>query len=78
MTGLVAALPFVRAAEAVGRELRVELAEPRQHTPDLVRELVERGARVLAVSEDVPTLEQVYLELVGERADRDLEASRAA
>jgi hypothetical protein len=30
------------------------------------------------VTEDVPTLEQVYLELVGERADRDLEAPRAA
>jgi ABC-2 type transport system ATP-binding protein len=78
MAGLVAVLPFVRTAEAVGRELRVELAEPRSDTPDLVRELVQRGARVLAVTEDVPTLEQVYLELVGERADRDLEAPRAA
>jgi ABC-2 type transport system ATP-binding protein len=78
MSELAMTLPFVRAAEAVGRELRVELDEPREHTPDLVRELVTRGARVLAVTEDVPTLEQVYLELVGERADRDLEASRAA
>jgi ABC-2 type transport system ATP-binding protein len=78
MSQLAVTLPFVRSAEAVGHELRVELEEPRQHTPDLVRELVTRGARVLAVTEDVPTLEQVYLELVGERADRDLEASRAA
>ena len=60
------------------------MAEPRLHTPDLVRELVERGARVVAVTEEVASLEQVYLDLVGERADRDLqhgresEAARAA
>jgi ABC-2 type transport system ATP-binding protein len=78
MADVVAVLPFVRTAEAVGRELRVELSEPRHDTPDLVRELVGRGARVLAVSEEVPTLEQVYLELVGERADRAPEASHAA
>ncbi len=56
----------------------MELADPRGDTPDLVRELVERGARVLAVTEDVASLEQVYLDLVGERADRDPEATRAA
>ncbi len=48
------------------RDLWVELAEPRQDTPDLVRELVGHGARVLAISEEVATLEQVYLDLVAE------------
>jgi hypothetical protein len=58
--------------------LWVELAEPRRDTPDLVRELVERGARVVAVAEEVASLEQVYLDLVGERAERDQEVVRAA
>jgi len=71
-------LPFVRSARAQGGDLWVELAEPRRDTPDLVRELVTRGARVLAVAEDVASLEQVYLELVGERGERDPEGARAA
>jgi len=67
----VAELPFVRHASATGASLWVELEEPARDTPELVSELVHRGARVMAVSEEVATLEQVYLELVGEehRAD---------
>jgi len=67
----VAELPFVRHASATGASLWVELAEPARDTPELVSALVHRGARVMAVSEEVATLEQVYLELVGEehRAD---------
>jgi ABC-2 type transport system ATP-binding protein len=71
-------LPFVRNARAEGGDLWVELAEPRRDTPELVRELVTRGARVLAVAEDVASLEQVYLELVGERGERDPGGARAA
>jgi ABC-2 type transport system ATP-binding protein len=62
----------------LAQRLWVELAEPRRDTPDLVRELVGRGARIVAVTEDVASLEQVYLDLVGERADRDPEAAHAA
>jgi hypothetical protein len=32
----------------------------------------------MAVAEDVASLEQVYLELVGERGERDPEGARAA
>ncbi len=71
-------LPFVRNARSEGGDLWVELAEPRRDTPELVRELVTRGARVMAVAEDVASLEQVYLELVGERGERDPEGARAA
>jgi ABC-2 type transport system ATP-binding protein len=71
-------LPFVRNARAEGGDLWVELAQPRRDTPELVRELVSRGARVMAVAEDVASLEQVYLELVGERGERDPEGARAA
>jgi ABC-2 type transport system ATP-binding protein len=77
LAGLVAALPFVRSARADARALWVDLADPARDTPDLVRALVGHDARVMAVSEEVASLEQVYLDLVGERADRDLEAVRA-
>jgi ABC-2 type transport system ATP-binding protein len=78
LAATLGSLPFVRNARAEGGDLWVELAEPRRDTPELVRELVTRGARVLAVAEDVASLEQVYLELVGERGERDPEGARAA
>jgi ABC-2 type transport system ATP-binding protein len=78
LAATLGSLPFVRSARAEGGDLWVELAEPRRDTPELVRELVTRGARVLAVAEDVASLEQVYLELVGERGERDPEGARAA
>jgi ABC-2 type transport system ATP-binding protein len=84
LAGPIGSLAFVRAVRTDDRGLWVEMAEPRRDTPELVRELVVRGARVVAVTEEVASLEQVYLDLVGERADRDLrpdrgpEAARAA
>jgi len=78
LAATLGSLPFVRNARAEGGDLWVELVEPRRDTPELVRELVTRGARVLAVAEDVASLEQVYLELVGERGERDPEGARAA
>ncbi|MEK6192007.1 MAG: ABC transporter ATP-binding protein [Chloroflexota bacterium] len=78
LAAALGSLPYVRNARAEGGDLWVELAEPRRDTPELVRELVTRGARVLAVAEDVASLEQVYLELVGERGERDPEGARAA
>ena len=64
-------LPFVKHASPVGASLWVELDQPLRDTPELVRELVAQGARVMAVSEEVATLEQVYLELVGEEQGAD-------
>jgi ABC-2 type transport system ATP-binding protein len=78
LAATLGSLPFVRNARAEGGDLWVELAEPQHDTPELVRELVTRGARVLAVAEDVASLEQVYLELVGERGERDPEGAGAA
>jgi ABC-2 type transport system ATP-binding protein len=78
LAATLGSLPFVRNTRAEGGDLWVELAHPRRDTPELVRELVTRGARVLAVAEDVASLEQVYLELVGERGERDPEGARAA
>ena len=71
-------LPYVRQARADEGGLWVVLAEPPSDTPELVRELVTRGARIMAVSEEVASLERVYLDLVGERAVRDGESVHAA
>jgi ABC-2 type transport system ATP-binding protein len=68
---LLAELPFVEAARARNGTLLVELGDPRGDNPELVRALVEAGARIMAVAEEAVTLEQVYLDLVGEAATRD-------
>jgi ABC-2 type transport system ATP-binding protein len=57
------ALPFVRAVTEEGDTLTVTLAEPGD-TPDLVRGLVEAGARIQEVGAVRPTLEEVYLEIM--------------
>jgi ABC-2 type transport system ATP-binding protein len=68
---LLARLDFVRAARAVDGAIRVEVHEPRGDNPRLVRALVEAGAQIVAVAEEAQTLEDVYLELVGEAGTRD-------
>ncbi|MDQ4034802.1 MAG: ABC transporter ATP-binding protein [Chloroflexota bacterium] len=68
---MLAELPFVDGAQASDGALLVEVRDPRGDNPELVRALVEAGARIMAVNEEVATLEQVYLDLVGEAATRD-------
>jgi len=68
---LLAELPFVEAARAHDGTLLVEVAEPRGDNPELVRALVAAGARIVAVREEAVSLEQVYLDLVGEAGERD-------
>ncbi|MGI8658777.1 MAG: ABC transporter ATP-binding protein [Candidatus Limnocylindria bacterium] len=68
---MLAELPFVDGAQAVDGTLRVEVRDPRGDNPELVRHLVEAGARIVGMTEEVATLEQVYLDLVGESGLRD-------
>jgi hypothetical protein len=69
--GMLAELPFVEGARALDGSLYVEVGDPRGDNPELVRALVDAGARILAVAEEAATLEQVYLDLVGEVGERD-------
>ncbi len=73
----LAGLPYVLGARASddGTSLLVEIADPRRDTPDLVATLVGAGARISGVREDAATLEEVYLNLVGEVGERDVPAS---
>jgi ABC-2 type transport system ATP-binding protein len=65
----IAFLPLVRSADssatAEGSVLTASLGDAARDTPDLVRALVAAGADILEVRADVPTLEEIYLRLVG-------------
>ena len=74
----VSGLPFVRDVRVAEGNLWVELEDPHRDTPELVRELVTSGARIMAVAEEVASLEQVYLDLVAVRSERDPEVRDAA
>ncbi|HET9581874.1 MAG TPA: ABC transporter ATP-binding protein [Gemmatimonadota bacterium] len=63
------ALPFVRGVTGEDDTLTVTLAEPGA-TPDLVRGLVEAGARIHEVVAVRPTLEEVYLEIMSGEDER--------
>src|SRR5690606_7812480 len=65
-----AAPPFVVGARADGDALMVEVGDPRGDNPELVRALVEAGARIVHLTEEAISLERVYLDLVGETGER--------
>jgi len=73
---LLVNLPFVQAARADDGALLVEVGDPRGDNPELINALVAAGARIVGVREEAVTLEQVYLDLVGEAGERDLIAAR--
>jgi ABC-2 type transport system ATP-binding protein len=67
----VASLPFVRRVEPAEQRLLVELDDPEKNRPELVQRIVEVGGRVMAVSEEQHSLEEVYLSLVRESGHHD-------
>jgi ABC-2 type transport system ATP-binding protein len=67
----VASLPFVRRVEPAEKQLLVELDDPEKNRPELVQRIVEVGGRVMAVSEEQHSLEEVYLSLVRENDPHD-------
>ena len=66
---VVEKLPFVKALQRRGNELVLELIEPVENRPELVKAVVEAGGRVLGLSEEKHSLEEVYLSLVQEGVD---------
>jgi ABC-2 type transport system ATP-binding protein len=57
-------LPFVREAVRVDNKLVVNLEDPEQNNPAMIRTLVNAGAEVVFVGELRHSLEDVYLQLV--------------
>ena len=50
-----------------GNVLTVPVHDPEHDNPELVRAIVDAGGQVQFVTESVPTLEDVYLKLIGDR-----------
>ncbi|GAB4190785.1 MAG: ABC transporter ATP-binding protein [Roseiflexaceae bacterium] len=61
-------LPFVRNASADAELLSVELDAPEEHNPQLIAALVAAGAPIRYVEPMRHSLEDVYLELIGQEA----------
>lgn len=76
LVAVAQALPSVRAAELHDNQLQVDWAAPTDDStrgpvtarlnPGLIAALVQAGAEIQFVTEDRASLEQVYLELVGD------------
>ena len=71
---VVRELPFVQEAKGEGSRLSVELIDSERNRPELVRAIVEAGGKVITVSEEQYTLEQVYLRLMNEEKVSDTQA----
>ncbi|HEU65106.1 MAG TPA: ABC transporter ATP-binding protein [Chloroflexi bacterium] len=71
---VVKGLSFVQEAEEEGSRLSVELIDSERNRPELVRAIVEAGGKVVTVSEEQYTLEQVYLRLMNEEKVNDTQA----
>lgn len=59
-------LPYLKQVQAVDNKLVVALDDPESHNPELIRMLVAAEASIQFVGEIRHSLEDVYLQLVGE------------
>jgi len=69
LVNTIASLPFVQKIEQAGNHFRLQLTDPEIYRPDLVKNIVEAGGRVMSVSEERHSLEEIYLSLVREEED---------
>jgi ABC-2 type transport system ATP-binding protein len=72
------AAPRVAAVRSAADGLVAELRDVEADTPALVRELVAAGAAILEIRREAATLEEVYFEVMGTRADDTGDATAAA
>ncbi|UCC17098.1 MAG: ABC transporter ATP-binding protein [Dehalococcoidales bacterium] len=59
-------LPFVDDVKEDHNQLVIRLIEPEKNHPDLIKEVVDAGGRILGVSEADHPLEEIYLKLIHE------------
>jgi ABC-2 type transport system ATP-binding protein len=67
----VEALPGVRSVAATDGRMTVGVAEIDRDVPALVRAAANAGAEILAVRTEAPSLESVYLEVMGTAPERN-------
>jgi ABC-2 type transport system ATP-binding protein len=68
----VEALPFVQSVQVVEKKLVIQLDEPEEYNPQLIRHLVGQGADIQFVGELRRTLEDVYLQLMNAARENPL------
>jgi ABC-2 type transport system ATP-binding protein len=68
---MVSTLPGVGDVGVAGSRLLVSMLDPEEHTPAIVRSLVQRGADVTRVTEVEHTLERAYLDLIARQDQPD-------
>ena len=66
VTSAVTGLPFVLKVTREGDCLTAELSDAEKNRPELVKRIVEAGGRIMGVSEESHSLEDIYLSLVQE------------
>jgi len=67
-------LPFVQEVKEEGSHLNIYIIDSERNRPELVRAIVEAGGKVITISEEQYTLEQVYLRLMEEEKASDSQA----
>ncbi|HEY96104.1 MAG TPA: ABC transporter ATP-binding protein [Dehalococcoidia bacterium] len=65
-------LDFVDDVEEKDNRLIVRLTEPDKNHPELVKEIVDAGGRILGVSEAEHHLEEIYLKLIREEKENGI------
>jgi ABC-2 type transport system ATP-binding protein len=60
----IQALTYIREARLIDNKLLIELDDPEQHNPEIIRILVKSGADIQFVGELRHSLEDVYLQLM--------------
>lgn len=60
----IQALTYIRKARLIDNKLLIELDDPEQHNPEIIRLLVNSGADIQFVGELRHSLEDVYLQLM--------------
>jgi ABC-2 type transport system ATP-binding protein len=62
-------LPFAQSVVAEDNRLIIELTEPEQNRPEMVRAVVNAGGRIMEVFENKQPLEEIYLKLIHEEGE---------
>ena len=59
-------IPLVRSLQADGPRLLITVDDPFWATPEIVDKIVQADGRILSVSPIKPSMEEIYLRLIGE------------
>lgn len=68
MIDAIKSLNGVINVKLAGNKILADVDEPETRSPQIVKVLVEAGAEVVSVNEQIHSLEEVYLEYIGGRA----------